>query len=454
MLERETKKRARAGPSGSLGPCASLAVAATAREALAPLDQIPGFGQARRVTKSHGKNAFLFVIVTVALDMMGFGLIIPVLPSLLSELTQLPAEDAVVWGGALTATHAFMSLLSGPTIGGLSDRFGRRPVLLASIGTLALDFLIMGLADTLAWLFLGRALAGLSSATIATAHAYVADVTEPQARGRAFGMLGAAFGIGFVVGPALGGVLGDLHVRAPFFAAAGLAAINFLYGLLVLPESLTAEHRRPFDARRANPLGSFHHFSKLPQVGWFLVAAGIFGFAHAVYPATWSFHGEIRYGWSPSEIGASLALVGVGGTVVRALLVGRAIGRFGAFHTALAGLTAQALALLGFTLADAGWVAYALVPLSSLGGLAAPSVTMMMSNVTPKDAQGELHAASASLQSLSLLFAPVLMTQTLHFFSRADAPLHLPGAAFLLAGVLSLGAGVPLFIGRRSHPEG
>lgn len=406
------------------------------------------------MTKSHGKNAFLFVIVTVALDMLGFGLIIPVLPSLLSELTRLPAEDAVVWGGALTATHALMSLLSGPTIGGLSDRYGRRPVLLASIGTLAFDFLIMGLADTLAWLFVGRALAGLSSATISTAHAYVADVTEPAARGRAFGMLGAAFGIGFVVGPALGGILGEVHVRAPFFAAAGLASLNLLYGLLVLPESLAAAHRRPFDPRRANPLGAFRHFARLPQVGWFLVAAGIFGFAHSVYPATWSFHGEIRYGWSPSEIGSSLALVGIGGTVVRAILVGRAIVRFGAFHTALAGLLAQATALVGFTLAEAGWMAYALVPLSSLGGLAAPSITTMMSNLTARDAQGELHAASASLQSLSLLFAPVLMTQTLHYFSREGAALHLPGAAFLLAGGLSLIAALPLFIGRRSHPEG
>lgn len=404
------------------------------------------------MTKSHGKNAFFFVIVTVTLDMMGFGLIIPVIPRLLTELTRLSAEEAVVWGGALTATHAFTSLLSGPTIGGLSDRFGRRPVLLASIGTLALDFLIMGAADSLALLFVGRALAGMSSATIPTAHAYVADVTEPEHRGRAFGMLGAAFGIGFVVGPALGGLLGDLHVRAPFFAAAALAGVNFLYGAFVLPESHAPEARRPFELRRANPLGALRHFSRLPEVAWFLVALGIFGFAHAVYPSTWSFHGEIRYGWSPGEIGLSLAFVGMGGTVVRAIMVGRLIRRFGAFRTAMTGLFAQLIALVGFTLADAGWVAYALIPLSSFGGLAAPSVTTMMSNLTSRDAQGELHAAAASLQSLSMLFAPVMMTQTLHHFSRGEASLRLPGAAFLLAGGLTLLAVLPLFLGRRAHP--
>lgn len=407
----------------------------------------------RAVAKPHGRNAFFFIVVTVALDMMGFGLIIPVMPRLITDLTQLSAEEAVVWGGALSATFALVNLLSSPTIGGLSDRFGRRSVLLVSIGTLALEFVIMGVADSLWLLFLGRALTGLSSATVSTAHAYVADVTEPSARGRAFGMLGAAFGLGFILGPAAGGLLGDFHVRAPFFAAAALAGVNFLYGALVLPESLDEGDRRPFDPKRANPFGAFRHFSKLPRVAWLLAATGMFGFAHSVYPTTWSFHGEIRYGWSPSEIGSSLALVGIGATVVKAGLVGRLIHRFGAFRTGVAGMFAQVFALVGFTMADQSATAYWLIPLSAIGGVVAPALTTLMANITPRDAQGELHGAAASLQALSLVFAPVMMTQTLHHFSKADAAIRLPGAAFLLAALLTLCALVPLVIGQKRHAE-
>ena len=404
------------------------------------------------MARELGKNAFAFVLVTVTLDMIGFGLIVPVMPALLKELSGLTAEEAVVWGGALTATYAVMNFLAGPTLGNLSDRFGRRPVLLASIGTLAIDFLIMGFAGTLAILFIGRALAGISSATFSTANAYIADVTTPEDRGRAFGMIGAAFGIGFIVGPALGGLLGEVFgTRAPFFAAAGLAALNFAYGLFVLPESLKPENRRPFDWRRANPFGAFAHFAKVPQVAWFLAAVGLFALAHSVYPSTWNFHGEIRYDWTEGEIGLSLALVGVGAAVVQAGLMGRIISALGPIRTAALGIVVNVAALFGFALAGAPWMAYAIIPISALGGITGPAINMIMSNLTPANAQGELQGAAASLQALAMIFSPIMMTQTLHHFSKDDAAVYFPGAAFLLAAILTAACALPFWLGVRAN---
>ncbi len=397
------------------------------------------------------KNAFMFVLVTVMLNMIGFGLIIPVIPQLLEELTGRTAEEAVVWGGILTTTYALMNFLAGPTLGALSDRFGRRPVLLASIFTLCIDFLIMGFATSLILLFIGRALAGLSSATISTANAYIADVTAPEDRGKAFGMIGAAFGIGFILGPAIGGLLGEIHTRLPFFAAAALSIINFLYGAFVLPESLAPEKRRSFDLARANPFGAFKHFSKLPKVSWFLIAVGTFGFAHVVFPATWSFHGEIRYDWSSGEIGASLAFVGIGAAVVQAGLMGRFIKKFGEVRTALFALSMGTLSLVGFGLASAPWVAYLFIPISSLAGMAGPSVNAIMSQQTPEDAQGELQGAIASVQALGMIIAPIIMTRTLHEFSKETAAINFGGAAFILAAALTALAIIPFWRGVKAN---
>ncbi|MEM9225708.1 MAG: MFS transporter, partial [Pseudomonadota bacterium] len=351
--------------------------------------------------RKHGKNAFMFVIVTVALDLMGFGIIVPVMPELLKQVTELSAEEVVAWGGALTATFAIFNFAAMPTIGNLSDRFGRRPVLLVSIATLAIDFVIMGLANTLWLLFLGRALSGLSSATYSTANAYIADVTEPENRGAAFGMVGAAFGIGFIIGPAIGAAFSLIDVRAPFFAAAALAGINFIYGYFFLPESLQPEERRPFEWKRANPFGAFQHFRKLPHVVWFILAVGIFALAHSVYPATWNFHGDIRYGWQAWEIGLSLTVVGIGSALVQGGLTGWLIKRIGAIRTALFGYVINVVSFTAFAFAGLGWIAYLVIPISALGGVVGPAVNTIMSNVTPKNAQGELHGASASIQALA-----------------------------------------------------
>lgn len=395
----------------------------------------------------HGKNAFMFVIVAVALNMLSFGLIMPIMPALLEDITGLPGELSVGYSGWLSVTFALANFLAMPFLGALSDRYGRRPVLLASIGMLAVDMVIMGLAPTLAVLFVARALSGLFSATYSVANAYIADVTDPADRGRAFGMTGAAFGFGFIFGPVIGGILGDIHTRLPFFAAAAVAGINFLYGYFILPESLAKEDRRTLDWRRANPFGAMRHFAKLPHIAWFIIAIGFYNIAHAVYPQTWSFHGEIRYDWSEFEIGLSLGLVGIGSAVSQALLTGYLIKRLGPMRAAFFGLSVNAFALLLFAFASAPWMAYAIIIISAIGGVAMPAINTVTSSLTPRNAQGELQGAQSSIMALTLIFSPILMTQTLQYFSSGDAPVYFPGAAFLLAAIITAVSLIPFAIG-------
>lgn len=404
-------------------------------------------------TRKHGKNAFLFVIVCVAMDMMGFGIIIPVMPSLLEELTGQPPEETIVIAGYLMATYGILNFAAMPTIGNLSDRFGRRPVLLVSIATLGMDFIIMGLADSVWLLFIGRALTGISSATFSTANAYIADVTEPEERGKAFGMIGAAFGIGFILGPAIGGFLGSIDTRLPFFGAAVLSFLNFLYGLFVLPESLRKEDRRAFNIARANPFGAIQHFSKLPKVAWFIVAFGIFQFAHSVFPSTWNFYTEIRYDWGEAQIGLSLAMVGLGSALVQVFMIGPAIKTHGPVRTALFGILITVVACGLYSIAISGWMLYAIIPIGALGGVFGPALNQVMSGLTPRNAQGELQGATASLNAFSIIFAPLLMTQTLHAFSAPGAPVYFPGAAFLLAAILTAFALVPFLLGVRANRD-
>ena len=394
-----------------------------------------------------GKNAFAFVLVTVAIDMLAFGVIIPVIPALIRELAHVPSEEATLYLGSIAATYALMNFLFGPLLGALSDRFGRRPVLLASIATLAVDFLIMGLANSIWLLFVGRALSGISGATYATANAYIADTTTLEERGRAFGMVGAAFGIGFVFGPVIGGLLGDIDPRAPFLASAALCGVNFIYGLFVLPESLPRESRRNFNIARANPLGAARHFSELPQIVWFLIAMGTLAVAHTVYPSTWSVHGEIRYDWTPREIGFSLGLVGVGAAVVQAGLMGMILKRIGTVRTALLGLCTNVVAMAAFAFAGVGWVAYLIIPLGSFAGLANPALQSLMSTLTPADAQGELQGAVASLNALAMIFGPLLMNGILFAFTHEGASIHFGGAAFLMGATLTAFSLIPFLQG-------
>jgi DHA1 family tetracycline resistance protein-like MFS transporter len=416
---------------------------------MAQVDASPAAGPVRK----HGKNAFFFIIVTVFIDMMAFAVIMPSMPYLMSDLTGLAIEDVAPWGGYITAVYAIVNFLAAPVLGNLSDRFGRRPILLISMGTLAVDFLIMGLAHTIWLLFLGRFLSGLSGATHSTAAAYIADTTEPENRAKAFGMLGAAFGLGFILGPAIGGFLGDINPRFPFFAAAGFAAINFCYGLFVLPESLDKEHRRKFDWKRANALGAFQHFRKLPHLAWFIIALGMFNFAHWVYPSTFNYYGAVAFGWDSKTIGLALGAVGICSAIVSAGLVGPVIKRHGPTKTVIFAFLVCAAVFYAYAFIGQGWMVFVLIPLGAPGGLLNPALSQIMTARVPRNAQGELQGALASVQALGNIVSPLIMTQTFFYFTHSDAPVRFPGAAFLLAAIMTSLSILPLLQGLRTVPK-
>ena len=383
-----------------------------------------------------GKNALYFVAITVLIDIMGFGLIMPILPRLLVELSGKTLSQAALFGGWLSFVYAFTQFFCAPILGGLSDRFGRRPVLLYSVASLGIDYLVMGFAPTLGWLFLGRTIAGIAGGSFTPAYAYVADVAPPDKRAQSFGVITAAFGVGFIVGPAIGGLLSQLSLRAPFFAAACLSLLNFGYGWFVLPESLPPERRRAFDARRANPLGTLLHMWKRPAVRNLLGAFFLWSLGNQVMPATWSFYTKLRFGWSEAMIGASLACAGIVMAASQIFLIRRLVPRVGERNAALLGIGFACTGFLGFGLATRGWMMFAWLATWFFGSLVMPSTNALLSHRVPSDAQGELQGAVACLISLAAIAGPVLMTQTFGFFTSGRGP-YVPGASFLLAGTLA-----------------
>ena len=382
-------------------------------------------------------HAVLFVAITILLDTIGFGLIIPVMPALLTELTGETVERAAILGGYLAFSYAIMQFVFAPVLGNLSDRFGRRPVLLFAIGALGVDYIVLGLAPTFAWLFLGRIVAGIAGASFTPAYAYVADVTPPDRRAQSFGMVSAAFGIGFILGPALGGLLGGLGPRAPFFAAAGLSLANLAYGAFVLKESLPPDKRRRFEWRRANPLGTLLQLRRLPMVTGLLAALFLWSVAHQVMPATWSFYTKFRFQWSEAMIGASLAAAGLVMALSQTALLPVVVPRLGERRTAMLGITVAGLGYVGYAIATAGWMMFAWLATWLFGAMVMPSTNALMSRRVSADAQGELQGAVASLFSLSSIVGPPLMTQLFGRFASPAAPVHLPGAAFLAAALLA-----------------
>ena len=385
-----------------------------------------------------GKHALAFIFLTVLIDTIGFGIVMPVMPQLIVELTGKPLAQATFIGGWLLTSYAVMQFMCGPIMGNLSDRFGRRPVLLASLAAFAIDYALMGFAPTLAWLFLGRVLAGVAGAVYSPAWAYVADVSPPDKRAQSFGVMGAAFGVGFIVGPALGGLLGEFGPRAPFFAAAALGALNFVYGLFVLPESLPADKRRAFAWKRANPLGTLLSLRRYPAVMAIAGAVFLWQLAHQVYPSSWAFFAEIRFDWSPGEIGASLAFVGLLMAFTQTMLTGRIVKHLGEQRAVIIGLASGAASMLLVAFSDVGWFAYVAMTAGLLQFIAYPSMNAIMSKQVPPDSQGELQGGVSSLMSLTTIIGPLLMTQILGRFSGAGAPIYFPGAAFLLAAVLAI----------------
>jgi DHA1 family tetracycline resistance protein-like MFS transporter len=389
--------------------------------------------------QSH-RHALAFIAVTLLLDTIGFGLIMPVMPRLLVELTGEGLSRAAVYGGWLGFVYAVMQFVFAPVLGNLSDRFGRRRVLLFAIGALGNDNIIKGFAPTLAWLFVGRAIAGAAGASFTPAYAYVADISPPEKRAQNFGVVSAAFGIGFIIGPAIGGLLGSLGSRAPFFAAAALSLINLCYGFFVLPESLPVERRRAFEWRRANPLGTLAQMKKHPVVLGVLAALFLWGLGNQVMPSTWAFYTKFRFGWSEAMIGASFAAVGLVMATAQAVVMRQLVPRFGERRAAIIGIVAGAIGYAGFGLATASWMMFALLGSWFFAALVMPTMNAFMSHRVSPDAQGELQGAVASLFSLAAIIGPPIMTHLFARFSAPESSVHVPGAAFLAASVLALGS--------------
>jgi DHA1 family tetracycline resistance protein-like MFS transporter len=389
-------------------------------------------------------NATIFIIGTILIDAIGFGIVIPVLPRLVMDLGTVNLSQATWIGGWLSIVYALMQFLCGPLAGNLGDRFGRRPVLLLALAGLSIDYLIMGFAPDLFWLFVGRLLAGVFGASFSPATAALADITAPEERAKRFGLVGAAFGIGFIIGPAMGGLLGDISYHAPFYAAAALAGLNFIFGLFCFPETLAKENRRPFSLARANPVGALLAARRLKGV---LGLAGIllvWNVASMIYPATWPYFAIAQYGWSNGMIGVSLVLAGVAMAVVQVKILGPVVARFRERRTAMIGAAVAATGYLTYALVPYAWVGLLVVTITGLQALVQPSITALMSQRAPDDAQGEMQGFIGSLNAIGAIAGPLLFNPALAWFTSAEAPVHFPGAAFVIASAFALCALIAL----------
>jgi MFS transporter, DHA1 family, tetracycline resistance protein len=395
-----------------------------------------------------------FVFVTLLLDTLGIGLVVPVVPELLRGLLGGDLAAASRYFGAFVAAYAVMQFLFSPVLGGLSDRIGRRPVLLAALLGAALNYGILAVVSDLRWLFFARVVTGLSSASISTATAYIADVTPPEKRAQSFGLVGAAFGLGFVFGPAVGGLLGGVDIRAPFYLAAALSLANFVYGAVALPESLPPERRRAFSFQRANPFASLANIRRHPMALG-LTATMMCGYlAQQILQSTWALHGQARYGWTAAEVGVSLTVVGCLGAVVQGGLVRVVVPRLGERRTLALALSLSVLGYVGLALANRPLLLYAVMVPFSLGGLAGPAMQAIITHDVAPSEQGELQGSLASLLAGSSIVGPLIGTALLARFAPADATPHVPGAAFFAAALLNaLGLALALRVFARA-PEG
>ncbi|MCR8722793.1 TCR/Tet family MFS transporter [Frigidibacter sp. ROC022] len=380
--------------------------------------------------------ALVFILLTVALDAIGIGLIFPVMPDLMRDVLHEGLANAAVWGGVLAAAFSVMQFVFGPVIGNLSDRYGRRPIMLIALATMALDYAVMALAQSVWLLLAGRIIAGITAATAATATAYVADVSAPEARARNFGLIGAAFGIGFVLGPMIGGAASVIDIRAPFAIAAALAGVNFVFGCLALPESLAPGKRRAFSWRRANPLAAFRAIGRLPGLRRYLVLIFLFTLAMTSYPAIWSYYGAARFGWDGWWIGISLTIFGLSMALTQAFLVAPAIRAWGETRTGIYGMMLDTVVFVLLGLIRSGSWALALTPVSALSGVAGPAIQGLMANATPDDQQGELQGVLGSVSAVAMALAPLILTPVFWAFTREGAPIYAPGAPFLLSAGL------------------
>jgi DHA1 family tetracycline resistance protein-like MFS transporter len=388
-----------------------------------------------------------FIFVTLLIDVIGLGIIIPVMPKLISELTGSDISSASRDGGWLLFAYAFVQFIFAPIVGGLSDQYGRRPVLLASLFGFGIDYVLLAMAPTLAWLYVGRIIAGVMGASFTTGAAYIADISTPEKRAQNFGLLGAAFGLGFIIGPVLGGVLGQFGSRVPFMAAASFSFLNWLYGYFILPESLKPENRRRFDWKRANPVGALKRLERYPVIYGLLLSLGLLYVALHAVQSNWSFYVIEKFKWNEAMIGYSLGAVGILSAIVQGYLIKLILPKLGQQRGVYVGLFLYAAGFVLYGLASEGWMMFVFMVPYIMGSIAGPSLQGIISTQVAANEQGELQGALASLQSLTSIIGPPLMTNIFYFFTKPDAPIHFAGAPMLLAALLTL---LGAYLARRS----
>ena len=394
---------------------------------------------------SRPTGPYLFILTTLVIDAIGIGIVFPIMPDLMAKVG---AEDVAVgslWAGLLMAAYAGAQFVFAPIVGSLSDAYGRKPVLIAALAFLTLDYVIMALAETYWVLLVGRTLAGLAGATYVTATAYIADITPKEQRAARFGMIGAAFGIGFVLGPALGGVAATWGVTAPFWVAAAIAGANVVFGLLILPESLTAKNRRPFGVREINPFGIIFRAFRIPGLAAPLIATFLFECANMVYPTLWAFWGREVFGWSTLLIGVSLSIYGILVAIAQAAVMPVAVRTLGEYRLTIWGLVISAAAMTGFGFTSALWTLAILLPMAALSDLVPPTLSAIAANMADDDRQGMVQGVISSLAAVAAVMSPLVFTPIFGVFAAADAPIYLPGAPFLFGALLVLSI-IPLVL--------
>lgn len=400
---------------------------------------------------SQRKAAIGFIFITLLIDVIGWGIIIPVMPTLITTLEDVDTGNASSLNGWLLFAFSLTQFLFAPLVGNLSDKFGRRPILLVSLFGFGLDYILMSWAPTIEWLFLGRVLAGLTGASFTTASAYIADISSDENRAQNFGMIGAAFGMGFILGPIIGGLLGSFGPRVPFIAAAVLCFLNWLYGYFILPESLSKDHRRPLDWKRANPVGSLLHLRKYPAIGYLLVAMVLVYLAAHAVQSNWSFYTIERFGWGEGMIGVSLGVVGLLVGVVQGGLTRIINPRLGDARSIYIGLILYAVGMLLFGLASTGWMMLVFLVPYCLGGIAGPALQSTITKQVDVREQGELQGALTSLMSATAIVGPPMMTNLFAWAIRPGNPIYMPGAPFFLGSILMLASAIVAYMSFRKH---
>lgn len=391
--------------------------------------------------------ALIFIFATVLIDIIGIGLIIPILPDLLMEVSGLNTSESSFIGGSLIATYGVMQFFLAPILGGLSDQYGRRPLLLLALFGLGIDYLIIVFAPSLAWFFVARVIAGICGSSITVANAYIADISTPENKAKNFGMIGAAFGLGFIIGPALGGFLGGIGVRIPFMVAAGLSFLNLIYGYFVIPESLNQDHRRSFSWKRANPLGTLKQvFGYKRIIGLLVSMFFIYVAAHATH-TNWAYFTKLKFNWSPEQIGFSLTFVGIMVAIVQGGLVGPIVKKIGEVNAVYTGFIFNAFGLLMMGIIPYGWMAYVVIIPYAFGGLAGPSLQSIMTSEVPKNAQGELQGGITSIMTLTSIVGPLLMTGIFRYYTNQENEIYFPGAPFMVGTAIAI---LSIFIARTS----